>query len=148
LAAILIHKSAHRFRVHFDDFGTGEHEHLTTQVIRVTRPSLKFHEDFGIPEVALAPIEIDLRDDVADLTRSEVTAQLIKQIKQDRKFAMVIETLQNDTLLEQWRLNECRIAEVTFDELGGKQAEPLLIRLVVECDRLSVVQNGQMVNLL
>jgi len=144
----LTHKSAFRFRVHFDDFGTGDGQ-LTGQVMRVTRPSVKFHEVYGLDEVSLRPIEIDLRDDVGDMTRSEVITQVIKQIRDDAKFAVVIETLDAaEKVLEQWRLNNCRIIEYHLDELVECKADGLLIHLVIDCARLSVTLHGELVQML
>src|SRR6476659_6746347 len=110
--SVLVPKMSNQFRVHFDDFDSDE----TTQVMRVTRPSLRFHNDLGIAEVSLAPIELDLRDDVSDHTRCAVLKQVIKQINEDAKFAMVIETLALDrSVLEQWRLHGCRILDYQLD---------------------------------
>jgi hypothetical protein len=142
---VLVAKMSNHFRVHFDDFG-GDDRDLTSQVLRVTRPGLRFHNDFGIAEVAATPIELDLRDDVSDHTRCAVMTQVLRQIKEDAKFAVVIETLgPTNNVLEQWRLTGCRILDYRLDELCCVKGEGLLIRLTFDSERISVSLNGEMV---
>ena len=145
---VLVAKMTNHFRVHFDDFGDGDYRDLTTQVLRVTRPGLRFHNDFGIAEVAATPIELDLRDDVSDYTRCAVMTQVLRQIKEDAKFAVVIETLgPAGNVLEQWRLTGCRLLNYHLDELICSKGEGLLIHMTFEPERISVSMNGEMVDM-
>jgi hypothetical protein len=144
----LVAKMTNHFRVYFDDFGR-DCPPLTFQVLRATRPSLRFHNDFGISEVSLMPMEIDLRDDVSDLTRCAVISQVIRQMKEDAKFAVVIETLGIDNkVLEQWRLTGCSIQNYRLDELICSKGDGLVIHLTLDSERISVSMNGEMVELL
>lgn len=139
-------KMSWRFRVHFDNFGTGAL--LTPLVLRVTRPDVMFYDIMGLAESEASTVEIDLRDDVSDLARASVIVQVAKQIKEDVEFALVIETLDEmEKVLEQWRLSACRISECRWSELAAMQQDGLVIRLTISCGRVETTVNGEMVEL-
>jgi hypothetical protein len=139
---------AHRFRVQFYRFGSGDQlPHLTTQVLRITRPHLLNYDIQGL--VCAAAIEIDLRDDVLDINRVEVLTQLHQQIKDDLSFALTIETLdQNEKVLERWLLDECRISDCQFDELTTIESRGLMIHLQVDVKRVRTELRDQIVTML
>jgi hypothetical protein len=129
-------KQAHRFRVYFDRFGTGQN--LTNQVFRVTRPHVAwFDPEYGV--VGTKPIEIDLRDDAQDTTRTEVFTQLADQISNDASFELVIETMNEDSrVLERWSLSQCRIVDCHLSELNSYNASQLVIRLKIDAKHVKV----------
>lgn len=142
----VLSKMPWRFRVHFDNFGTGAL--LTPLVLRVTRPDVMFYDIMGLAESEASTVEIDLRDDVTDRARAEVVTQVAKQIKEDVEFALVIETLDEDEkVLEQWHLAACRVSECRWSELATMQQEGLIIRLTISVGRVETTANGQMVEL-
>jgi len=133
-------KHANNFRITFDDFGKwdGPHAPLTARVLRITRPHLLRYKLFDVAEAA--PIEIDLRDDESDIARQEVLTQIIRQIDDDARFTLVIETLDRTgtTVLERWRLLQCQIVDCRFDDLNYDEAARLQIHLLVSALRIVV----------
>ena len=142
----IVSKMPWRYRVHFDNFGTGVM--LSSLVQRVTRPDVMFYDIMGIAESEASTVEIDLRDDQTDQARSEVVIQVARQIKEDVEFAMVIETLdESEIILEQWHLSACRISECRWGELAAMHLDGLVIRLTISCGRVETTANGRMVEL-
>jgi hypothetical protein len=141
-------KSAHLFRVHFDNFGTDTaNEHLMLQVQRATRPGTVFFDLLGLPEAETPTLEIDLRDDITDRTRAEVVTQVRNQIRESAEFSLVIETLdEHERVVEQWRLSHCRIVECRFDELTLASGT-MMIHLAVMCGAVSTTVFGEMLEL-
>jgi len=141
-------KQANHFRVIFDDFGTGRHTQLSMFcVTRISRPHLLRYGLFDAADVS--PIEIDLRDDEADIARSEVLTQMMQQIKDDARFSLVIETLDRQRgTIEHWRLLQCSIVDCQFDDLNYDEDDRLLIRLKVMPRRIEASLNDSIVELL
>jgi hypothetical protein len=144
---VLLPKSAHRFRVQFDDFGNNAQSHMTSQVMRVSRPYMHRYDDF-VPS-GISPINIDLRDDIMDITRTEVLTQVLRQIADNVRFSMTIETVDmNAKVLEQWNLLKCRIVDCKFDDLSyylGQDGDGLMIHLSIQSDQVSVNVGDQRV---
>jgi len=142
-------KSANRFRVQFDKFGTDQQqEHMSAQVLRVTRPGVMFYSVFGTPQVTKTNITLDLRDDVSDYARHEVITQVNRQNDAGSTFALTIEALDSsstDTVLERWYFTDCRIVECLFDEFDNGKRDGLTIRLVIEPGRVEATLNGESV---
>lgn len=123
-------KLAHRFRVYFEKFGTGQN--LTNQVLRITRPHVvTFDPVYGV--VGIEPIEVDLRDDAQDVTRVEVFTQLADQTDNDASFDLIIETLDEAArVLERWYMVQCRICDCQLTELNTYNAAQMAIRLKID----------------
>jgi hypothetical protein len=140
-------KLAYRFRVVFDKFGTGTYD-LTPHVTRIGRPGIAVFDIVGTDETSSPSIELTLCDDLLDRTRSEVIIQLAKQIEDNTKFALVIETQnEHDEVIEHWHLSGCRIVDCRFSELDMRSAEAPRIQLLISSQRIATRINGELLHL-
>lgn len=163
---MLMPKLKYRFRVSFENFGSGNSTvELTKQVSEAARPSVKFADQkieiynsvvhyAGKP--AWDPIAIKLRDDVTNAVTTLVGEQNQKQFDffeqssaasaGDYKFTMRIEILDGangtstPTALETWVCYGCYLVSTNYQDLKYSDQGPVMIDLSIQFD--NAVQVG------
>jgi len=163
---MLMPKLKYRFRVSFENFGSGNSTvELTKQVSEAARPSVKFADQkieiynsvvhyAGKP--AWDPISIKLRDDVTNAVTTLVGEQNQKQFDffeqssaasaGDYKFTMRIEILDGangtstPTALETWVCYGCYLVSTNYQDLKYSDQGPVMIDLSIQFD--NAVQVG------
>ena len=156
---MLMPKLKYRFRISFENFGTGGATELTKQVAEAARPSVKFTDQkieiynsiihyAGKP--AWDPISIKLRDDASNIVTTLVGQQNQKQFDffeqssaasaGDYKFTMRIEILDgaNGTstpqALEVWEVYGCYLVSTNYQDLKYSEQGPVMIDLSIQFD--------------
>jgi len=157
---LLMPKLKYRFRISFENFGTGQSvTELTKQVAEAARPNLKFTDqkiDIYNSIVHYAgkpswdPVAVKLRDDVTNAVTTLVGEQNQKQFDffeqssaasaGDYKFTMRIEMLDGGngtntpTVLEAWELYGCYIVSTNYTDLKYSEQTPVTIDLSIQYD--------------
>jgi hypothetical protein len=156
---LLMPKLKYRFRISFENFGTGGATELTKQVAEAARPQVKFTDQkieiynsiihyAGKP--AWDPIAIKLRDDSTNLVTSLVGQQNQKQFDffeqssaasaGDYKFTMRIEILDGNNgvgtaaSLETWECYGCYLVSTNYQDLKYSEQGPVMIDLSIQFD--------------
>lgn len=160
-SSLLMPKLQYRFRLVFDNFGTGGGEAtvLTRQVVDCSRPSLTF-QTINLPvynstvylagKHTWATMTINLRDDITGGVTKQVGAQVQKQLDMleqssaragaDYKFRLKLDMLdggnggQQIQILEQWDLEGCFLTAVNYNVVNYGTSEAVLIGLTVQYD--------------
>jgi len=160
---LLMPKLKYRFRVSFQNFGTGAATtELTKQVISVARPNLTF-EEIALPiynstlklagRHTWADIACSVRDDASGSVMTLVGEQLQKQmdfLEQasaaagiDYKFLTSIQVLDGGngadtpTVLENWELYGCYLKGADYGELNYGTNEAATINMTIAYDNAS-----------
>lgn len=164
---ILQPKTKQKFRVKVFNFGpvSGGIE-LSQQVMTCGRPSVttnpvEVHSYNSIMYYAGKPsweaISLTLRDDVTNSVTKLVGHQEQKQMNHfqqtsalagsNYKFQMYIETMDggNDEVLEQWYLEGCFLASITYDDFDYSSSDPMTIVLSIRMDQCT--QSGGLMTL-
>jgi hypothetical protein len=162
---LLMPKLQFRFRLTFFNFGNGEVEQLTRQVIDCSRPNLSFAK-ITVPvynsTIYLAgkhtwnTMTINLRDDANNQISKTVGNQIQKQLNmqeqasaraaQDYKFRLVLDMLDGgngDTevgILESWDLQGCYVESVNYNTVNYGTSEVVTISLTVQYDNAVQVE--------
>lgn len=160
-------KLQYRFRVLLTNFGGGETEALTSQVVSVSRPSLT-HDDVVVDvynsRIYLAgkhtwdPITLTVRDDVTGEVARSIAQQIQKQVNHANqsstkasagyKFSMVIENLDGGNgdeafeVLDGWELGGCYIQNVNYGENNYSTSDPLQITIAIKYDNANHMVSG------
>ena len=162
-SSLLMPKLQYRFRLVFDNFGTGGGEAtvLTRQVVDCSRPSLTF-QTINLPvynstvylagKHTWATMTINLRDDITGGVTKQVGAQVQKQLDMleqssarsgaDYKFRLKLDMLDGGNggtqtapkILEQWDLEGCFLTAVNYNAVNYSTSEAVLIGLTVQYD--------------
>lgn len=159
---ILQPKAKYKFRVRVINFGPlqGGTE-LSQQVVSVGRPKIS-HEPVAVHSYnstmyypgkgQFETLSLKVRDDVTNSVSTLVGYQVQKQLNHfdqtsalagiNYKFNMYIETLDggDDTVLEQWYLEGCFLADVEYDEFEYSSSEFMTITMTVRYD--NATQSG------
>jgi len=157
---MLMPKLSYRFRISFENFGTGGNTvELTKQVAEAARPTVKF-EDKTIEvynskihyagKPSWTAITIKLRDDVTNAVTKLVGQQLQKQFDffeqssaasgGDYKFLMRIEMLDGGNgaegagVLEEWELYGCYVDSANYQALKYAGADVQMIDISIQYD--------------
>lgn len=157
----LLHpKLKYRYRVIFENFGhNAPSTELTKQVISCSRPSLEHDEitiDVYNSRVYLVgkhswqPIDIEIRDDATGAVQKSVGEQLTRQVDhynqssavagEDYKFGSRIQILDGGngayepTVLEEWSLVGCFIANSNFNDLNYSESDVVTISMSLRFD--------------
>jgi len=160
---LLMPKLKYRFRVSFQNFGTGAATtELTKQVISVARPNLTF-EEIALPiynstiklagRHTWADIACSVRDDASGSVMTLVGEQLQKQmdfLEQasaaagiDYKFLTSIQVLDGGngadtpTVLENWELYGCYLKGADYGELNYGTNEAVTVNMTIAYDNAS-----------
>lgn len=156
---ILMPKLKYRFRVLVFDFGDGQNAlDITRNVVTAGRPQIQYnntplHSYNNITYIAQKPewqpIEIVIRDDIANLASSAVSAQLQNQMNHytqssaaaasNYKFEIALQTLDgtmNDgvNVLEEWYLEGCYLESVQYDSMDYASSDAVQITMSVRYD--------------
>jgi len=157
---MLMPKLKYRFRLSFENFGTGNGvTELTKQVAEAARPNLSFQDQKleiynSIIHYAGKPqwetISVKLRDDVTGAVSRLVGEQNQKQFDffeqssaasaGDYKFTLRIEILDGGngsltpTTLETWELYGCYLEKTNWQELKYSEQGPVMIDLTIRYD--------------
>lgn len=166
--SLLMPKLQFRFRLLFENFGTGEGTaELTRQVIDCSRPNLSFAK-ISVPvynsTIYMAgkhtwnTMSINLRDDATGAIASLVGSQLQKQLNfaeqasaatgGDYKFTLKLDMLDGGNgaiapiVLEQWDLEGCYLESVNYNTVNYGTSEVATIALTVQYDNAYQTING------
>jgi hypothetical protein len=158
---LLMPKLKYRFRVLFENFGSGASPttELTKQVVDFTRPSVAFEEipiDIYNSKLYLAGkhtwemVTVNLRDDASGQVQRLVGTQLQKQLDffqqasarsgGDYKFVTKCQILDGGngalapTILEQWDLVGCFLQNANYNDLNYGTNEAVTITLSIRFD--------------
>jgi len=164
---LLMPKLQYRFRVLFLNFGLGDAQELTRQVVDCTRPNVQFAK-ITLPvynsTIYMAgkhtwqPMNINIRDDAGGNVARAVGEQLQKQLDfleqasaasaSDYKFSAYIEMLDggngmNDpVVLERWELYGCYLESVNYNALNYGTSEDIKIAMTIQFDNAVQVAPG------
>ena len=166
---LLMPKLRYRFRVFFENFGTGAEPttELTKQVMSFTRPNLSF-EEIPIPiynsTVKLAgkytwnDVTCEIRDDASGNVGKLVGQQLQKQMDFfemasagsgiDYKFKTVVQILDGGngasepTVLETWELYGCYVKQADYGALNYGESAPVTVNLTIAYDNANQSENA------
>ena len=166
---LLMPKLKYRFRVFFENFGTGAEPttELTKQVMSFTRPNLSF-EEIPIPiynsTVKLAgkytwnDVTCEIRDDASGNVGKLVGQQLQKQMDFfemasagsgiDYKFKTVVQILDGGngasepTVLETWELYGCYVKQADYGALNYGESAPVTVNLTIAYDNANQSENA------
>jgi hypothetical protein len=168
---LLMPKLKYRFRVTFQNFGTGTQPttELTKQVVSVARPNLTF-EEIALPiynstlklagRHTWADIACSVRDDASGHVMTLVGEQLQKQLDFleqasaaagiDYKFTTGIEVLDGGNgnggnapiILESWQLYGCYLKGADYGELNYGTNEGVTINLNIAYDNAAQIPTG------
>ena len=163
---ILMPKLKYRFRVTFENFGSGTGTpnitEMTKQVIDFTRPTLTF-ENIDLPiynstlkmagKHSWGDVSCNLRDDALSSVQKLVGSQLQKQLDffemasaaagADYKFTTKFEVLDGGNggvapvVLESWELYGCYLKEVNYGDANYGTSEAMTIALSITYDNAS-----------
>lgn len=159
---ILQPKVKYKFRVRTINFGPLQGgSDISQQVVSVGRPKIS-HEPVAVHSynsIAYYPgkpqfetISLKVRDDVTNSVTQLVSYQEQKQLNHfdqtsalagiNYKFSMYIETLDggDDTVVEQWYLEGCFLANVEYDEFEYSSSEAMTITMTIRYD--NATQSG------
>ena len=169
-SSLLMPKLQFRFRLLFENFGTGEGvAELTRQVIDCSRPNLSFAK-ITIPvynsTIYMAgkhtwnTMSINLRDDASGAISRLVSQQLQKQLNfaeqasaasgADYKFMLKLDMLDGGNgvvapvVLEQWDLQGCYLESVNYNTVNYGTSEVVTLALTVQYDNALQLINGSL----
>lgn len=169
-SSLLMPKLQFRFRLLFENFGTGEGvAELTRQVIDCSRPNLSFAK-ITIPvynsTIYMAgkhtwnTMSINLRDDASGAISRLVSQQLQKQLNfaeqasaasgADYKFMLKLDMLDGGNgvvepvVLEQWDLQGCYLESVNYNTVNYGTSEVVTLALTVQYDNAMQLINGSL----
>jgi hypothetical protein len=156
----LMPKLKYRFRLTFENFGTGQNVYeLTKQVATAAKPNVQFQNQelhtynskinyAGKP--SWQAIAVSLRDDQQGFVSKLVGEQMQKQFdfyeqasasaSGDYKFKLVIEVLDGGNgafevgVLERWECLGCYITQANWQSLSYQEAAPQTIDLTIQPD--------------
>jgi hypothetical protein len=172
---LLMPKLKYRFRVSFQNFGTGKEPsvvEMTKQVMSFTRPNLSF-EEIPIPiynsTVKLAgkytwnDVTCEVRDDASGNVGKLIGQQLQKQMDFfemasagsgiDYKFTTVVQILDGGnggtgpTVLETWELYGCYLKSADYGALNYGESAPATVNLTIAYDNAAQAENLDNANL-
>ena len=167
-ATMLHPKLKYRFRVNFENFGTGaggDAFELTKQVVSFARPTIQF-EAIELPTYnsriyvagrhAWTAVACTLRDDSTGVVSKKIGSQVQKQFDffemssaasgVDYKFTTSFEMLDGGNggneaiVLERWELYGCYIENVNYQEMNYGSNEAMTIQMALKFD--NAVQTG------
>ena len=169
---ILMPKLKYRFRVIFENFGSGQGipnvTEMTKQVIDFTRPTVTF-ENIDLPiynstlkmagKHSWGDVTCNLRDDSLSSVQKLVGSQLQKQLDffemasaaagADYKFTTRFEVLDGNNgavqpvVLEAWELYGCYLKEVNYGDANYATSEAMTIALSITYDNANqTAMNG------
>jgi hypothetical protein len=169
---ILMPKLKYRFRVTFENFGSGTGTpnitEMTKQVIDFTRPTVTF-ENIDLPiynstlkmagKHSWGDVSCNLRDDALSSVQKLVGSQLQKQLDffeqasaaagADYKFTTKFEVLDGGngnnpgpTVLEAWELYGCYLKEVNYGDANYGTSEAMTIALSISYDNAAQYAQG------
>ena len=160
-ATLLMPKLQYRYRLSFENFGTGGADvmMLTRQVVSFSRPTVNFadidlHTYNSVVRLAgkhsWTDVTTSIRDDAGGSVSKLVGLQLQKQFDfmeqssaaagVDYKFVLRCEMLDggngmyNPTVLETWELYGCYIKEANYQEVNYANSEAVTIQLSIRFD--------------
>lgn len=162
---LLMPKLKYRFRVFFDNLGTGgSTTELTKQVMSFARPNLQF-EQIDLPiynsTVKLAgkhtwnDVTCEVRDDASGAVSKLVGQQMQKQVDflemasaasgVDYKFQTRVQILDGGNgavepvVLEEWELYGCYLKQADYGALNYGESAPVTINLTITYDNANQV---------
>ncbi len=167
-ATMLHPKLKYRFRVYFENFGTGaagDSFELTKQVVSFARPTVQF-EAIELPTYnsriyvagrhAWQTVQCTLRDDATGAVSKKIGSQIQKQFDffemssaaagVDYKFTTSFEMLDGGNggneaiVLERWELYGCYVENVNYQEMNYGTNEAMTIQMTLKFD--NAVQVG------
>ena len=162
---LLMPKLKYRFRVFFDNLGTGgSTTELTKQVMSFARPNLQF-EQIDLPiynsTVKLAgkhtwnDVTCEIRDDASGAVSKLIGQQMQKQVDflemasaasgVDYKFMTRVQILDGGNgavepvVLEEWELYGCYLKQADYGALNYGESAPVTINLTITYDNANQV---------
>jgi len=158
---ILHPKQSYRFRVVFNNFGTGNNlREMTQNVMTVGRPTPTFadvelHAYNSHAKLAgkatWGDIELKLRDDINSSVASAVGAQLQKQFNffeqtsavagVNYKFTMELHVLDGTDAdaLEEWICEGCYLSSVAYGDHDYSSSDPMEVTLTIKIDNATQI---------
>ena len=163
----LMPKLQYRYRVTFQNMGTGSSTVVTRNVVSVTRPAVD-HDDVTIDtynsKIRLAgkhtwqDVTLVMRDDVASEVIKKLNEQMQTQLDHENqsaplagveyKFGMKIETLDGsngdgfESVLDTWTLAGCFIPSIQFGDLNYSTSDVVQVTATIRYDNASNETNN------
>lgn len=153
---ILQPKLQYRFRVIFNNFGTGDLlKEMTQNIVTVERPKIEYESvaihaynsvAYAMGKHEWQPISITLRDDITNSVISAVGSQVQRQLNHfeqtgpvagiNFKFQTEIHALDgtNQDEMESWILDGCFLTNVDYSDNDYSSSEPVTVSLTIRYD--------------